>query len=339
LSKTRLVMLASMGLHLDTEAWNRAGVDAALVKPVRLLRLHECLVGLLGPPPTGNTEWMPAHRLAAGALAGSMGLKHVRVLVAEDNMVNQKIALRQLKKLGFTADAVANGAEAVEAVRRFPYHIVLMDCQMPELDGYEATRQIRLFEASRPGPARPSIHIIAMTANAMGGDRERCLAAGMNDYLGKPVKLVELQTVLQRGGDRLGVSPVAPQPEAGGGGAANEDEARLDAKVFEGLRALREPGEPDPLAELIDLYLADAPGRIAALAAAVEKLDLESLRTAAHSLKGSSSNLGARKLARLASRLEQAVRTGGLEGAQGLVAQIREEYEAVRNLLEGERAR
>ena len=115
----------------------------------------------------------------------------IRVLVAEDNPVNQKVALRQLAKLGLQADAVSNGAEVLEALSRIPYDIILMDCQMPEMDGYEATRALRKH------PRFHDIHIVAMTANAMQGDREKCLAAGMNDYISKPTRLPDLQLIFQ----------------------------------------------------------------------------------------------------------------------------------------------
>ncbi|MCL4180512.1 MAG: PAS domain S-box protein, partial [Verrucomicrobia bacterium] len=204
LAHTKLIVLTSLDLHLDADAWHRAGVDAYLVKPLKQSRIQECLITVLGASgsdPLRGTSPDPAYPHGPPA---SVRPKNVRVLVAEDNAVNQKIALRQLKKLGYSADAVANGSEAVDAVRRIPYDVILMDCQMPEMDGFEATRRIRQSQSDPSRPPRPPVYIIAMTANALEGNRDVCLSAGMNDYVSKPVKLPELQAVLAR----------APQPPA-----------------------------------------------------------------------------------------------------------------------------
>jgi CheY-like chemotaxis protein/HPt (histidine-containing phosphotransfer) domain-containing protein len=272
----------------------------------------------------------------------------VRILVVEDNMVNQRIALRQLKKLGYTADAVANGQEAIDAVRRIPYDLVLMDCHMPELDGYEATRRIRKAETAESSPDHLPAHIIAMTANALEGDREACLAAGMNDYMSKPVKLPELQAALRRAGaqrPRRGRVTAAEPEGAGSDSAPTEPEAMepnpteppIDPAVFESLRALRETGEPDPAGELIDLFLADTPPRLNALAAAVRHSSASGLQASAHSLKGTASNLGARRLAALCAKLEVGAKAGDLTNAALLFAEVTEEYRRVCFVLEQER--
>lgn len=248
----------------------------------------------------------------------------VRILVAEDSPLNLQVALKQLEKLGFTADGVPDGVRALEAVQKTPYDIILMDCQMPELNGYEATWQIRNDEKERvrrgeEAGKRP--YIIAMTANSRSDDREKCRQAGMDDYISKPVELRELDAALQRG---LGTSEKAL-------------EEVIDPVVIAGLRQLRIPGRPDPLVELIDLFLQEAPMQIQSLEAAVKENDQTSLvRTlsAASALKGSASNVGARGLAALCEEIEQTARGWSLSDVQPLLERAREVLVDVAKVLE-----
>jgi CheY-like chemotaxis protein len=168
-------------------------VAAYLTKPVRQSQLFDCLANVIaGPAPTEVGLKSPAasNLLTKHSLEATL-ISTRRILLAEDNIVNQKVAIRQLHKLGYRADAVANGREVIEALSRIPYDLVLMDCQMPEMDGYQATAEIRLSE-----PLGKHTPIVAMTANALTGDREKCIAAGMDEYITKPVQTEELARVL-----------------------------------------------------------------------------------------------------------------------------------------------
>ena len=185
---TRLIMMTSLGDIGDGLEIKESGILTCLTKPVKQAQIRECLLLVLAESAVGPVSVTSEARPASVA-AGSRG----RVLVAEDNTINQKVALLLLRKLGYSADTVANGAEAVEAIGRIRYDLVLMDCQMPDVDGYEATRRIR----SRSDSIK-SVPIIAMTANALPGDREKCLEAGMNDYISKPIKVPELLAALAR---------------------------------------------------------------------------------------------------------------------------------------------
>ena len=192
-SQTPLVMMTSMGQRGDAARFQRIGFAGYFAKPVRQSHLRACLATIRGR--LSRDRELAADRLITQHLIGEAARRRVRILLAEDNAVNQRVALAMLKKLGYRADAVANGLEAIAALRDIPYDLVLMDCQMPELDGYEATRRIR---APGCGVLRPTAPIVAMTANAMKGDREKCLEAGMDDYITKPVQLKELAEVLER---------------------------------------------------------------------------------------------------------------------------------------------
>jgi CheY-like chemotaxis protein len=264
------------------------------------------------------------------------------VLVAEDNIVNQRVVLTQLKRIGFTADAVANGREALDALRRAPYDVILMDCQMPEIDGYEAAARIRA-EGLRTFKSEP--YLIALTANALPGDRERCFAAGMNDYLLKPVRLESLEGVLQRA--VLKVEPKLRSGAATGGVAdfANSVDAPLDREVIAGLRELDgpttgetssvEPNSPRPsvLRDLADLFLRDARPKLQRMGAALDRKDFSALGSIAHSLKGSASNLGARRLAEHCAALEKSTRAADAQGAEDLLHETTAEFHRVEAAL------
>ena len=209
LGKPRMVMLTSLGERLDTAERSAHGLAACLTKPVKHSQLFRCLTTVMRhvrtsgtrstvatTPPMNSRAPYRSKELQIPALAGSG--KSVSILIAEDNPVNQKVALLQLKKLGLDADVVGDGRDVLPALRHKHYQVILMDCQMPGLDGFEATRLIRSEEADRHATWTVPVRVIAMTASAMQGDRENCLAAGMNDYISKPVRLSELAAALRR---------------------------------------------------------------------------------------------------------------------------------------------
>ena len=199
IASTRLIILTSMGNIHSQEELKAAGVDAYLVKPVKQSRLFDCLVNVLGRAAAEHVFTKPEKdQRPENPAADVAHVQKARILLAEDNIVNQKVALAQLRTLGFSADAVANGHEVLSAIKQITYDIILMDCQMPEMDGYEATRLIRQGEKRDADAGKPPVWIIAMTANAMSGDREKCLSAGMDDYLSKPVRRNELASAMAR---------------------------------------------------------------------------------------------------------------------------------------------
>ncbi|HKS36395.1 MAG TPA: response regulator [Verrucomicrobiae bacterium] len=202
LADVRLVLLTSLGDRLTAEQLNATGIEDCLIKPVKQSRLLDCISTVMGK--TAAEPGPTAPSAASGADSHVSDLPKMRILVAEDNSVNQIVARGMLRKLGYEPDVVGDGNEALAALRSIHYDVVLMDCQMPELDGYEATRTIRRLEQQRTAPfdSASPVHVIAMTANAMEGDREVCLAAGMNDYVSKPVRLEDLQAALERSGPR-----------------------------------------------------------------------------------------------------------------------------------------
>jgi two-component system sensor histidine kinase/response regulator len=201
IARTPLIVLTSQGQALSTAELKEGGIEAYLVKPVKQSRLFDCMIrAMFNAMAETITLKLTGPDSAVISSEPGLPLENVRILLAEDNCVNQKVALAQLQKLRYKANAVANGLEVLEAMRQISYDIILMDCQMPEMDGYEATQALRQREQSLEVPCawKAPVYIIAMTANAMQGEREKCFAVGMNDYLSKPVRTAELQSALDR---------------------------------------------------------------------------------------------------------------------------------------------
>jgi PAS domain S-box-containing protein len=305
-SELPLLLLTSLGRLPHLQA---GGVfSAQLAKPLKASQLYNTLLQLLT---AGRAREEAVEPMTDGKRARSA----LRILLAEDNAMNQKVALRLLEQLGYRADVAENGREAIEALERRPYDVILMDVQMPELDGLDATRQIceRWPEEKRP-------HIVAMTANALPEDREACFAAGMNDYVAKPIRAEELVAALKR------VRPLAN----GDGGVHRVDFVSLDDVALENLRDL---GGDDFLREVIDAFLADAPGLVATLRRSLEEGSAEELRRAAHTLKSNGATLGAAGFAELCRDLEHRARAGELDGAGDLVERIEQDYVPLEEVL------
>jgi CheY-like chemotaxis protein len=240
-----------------------------------------------------------------------------RILVAEDNMVNQKLAVRMLDRLGYQPDVVSNGQEALAAFQRESYAAIVMDCQMPTMDGYEATRLIRAQEES-PDSSRSRAHIpiIALTANAMPGDRERCKAAGMDDYLTKPVKTDDLGLILQRW------APLAPTADAPAP-APPREMTKTDARVFDAATMLANiGGDAELFDQLIRLFIDRHPVMMKEIETAIGQADAAALERAAHSLKGTAGNLCAPDVVLLAGQLEATGRLGTLTEAPSLLVRL-----------------
>ena len=297
-----LVLLTSLGqVHRDRNMdleW-----AAFLNKPVKQGQLYRALCEILGDRAAHPSPSLPL------APPSPTDAQPLRILLAEDNIVNQKVALHILDRLGYRADVAANGFEAIEAVRRQPYDVVLMDVQMPELDGLEASRRINAQFTPRPC-------IIAMTANAMQGDREACIEAGMDDYISKPIRMERLVDVLSR--VQL---------------CDRRDPPAIDDRALQNLRSLLGEDRPDILVEAIDSYLEEAPKLLGAIRQAVAQGDAAGLGMAAHTLKSTSEMLGSPILAELCKRLEALARTETMEEAEPLVENLTEEFDRFRAAL------
>jgi PAS domain S-box-containing protein len=322
---TKVVMMTSLGRQGDAKRLVEEGFAAYLIKPVRQSELFDCvMVALSGQGPVEQP--MPlVNRNAVRDLRGN----NVRVLLAEDNITNQQVALAILRRLGLTADAVANGREAVEALRSIPYDLVFMDVQMPEMDGLEATRAVR---SARSGALSRSVPIIAMTAHAMQGDRQRCFDAGMDDYVAKPVTLDVLAQVLEKW--------LAKLAAAGGTGKAlpaapSSRPLLAEPAVFcEATLLDRAMGERQLARIVARTFLEDVPLQMEALRGHVLATDSKGTERQAHTIKGAAATVGGEAVAKLAGEIEQAAHARNLGSVKAVLGELQDRFERLKRAME-----
>jgi signal transduction histidine kinase/CheY-like chemotaxis protein/HPt (histidine-containing phosphotransfer) domain-containing protein len=317
----RLVLLGPLGSAIGGKPLTNPGSVAYLVKPPRHAELRHSLSAVMSGVPVTKTA--PVSNGPHAPDATRFFNRAARILLAEDNLTNQQVALGILKKFGLTADVVSNGADALLALKAQDYDLVLMDAQMPEMDGFEATRLIRdpLTQVRHP-----QVPIIALTAHAMQGDKERCLAAGMNDYLAKPVSPSLLVKTLEKwlpNQDTIVTRPpldtwVAP---------AEATRPRQEEQVFNRADLMTRLLDDESLArEIMQGFLEDIPRQLDALTGFVESGDVAAAVRQAHTIKGAAANVGGEALSRVAAEMEQAGRAGDMAATAASLTQLSMEY-------------
>jgi PAS domain S-box-containing protein len=312
---TRLVMLTSVGSRGDSAELQRIGFDAYLTKPIKMSQLYDCLVTVLGE--TSSATGNRGRQIITRHTLREERKRRIRILVAEDNVVNQKVALRILEKLGYRADAVANGQEAVTALETIPYDLVLMDVQMPDMNGFEATRIIRDPESK---VLRHDIPVIAMTAHALKGDRERCLEAGMNDYLSKPVTALALNERLEKSlATQSSATLITPETDPR---QAKPVQIRRIQAIADGDLAFEQ--------DLIQSYVSQTEQLLKALESSVHEGNEKEISYMAHTIKGSSANAGAKGMQEIADRIEHLETAEEPDSGFELLSELRSEFERVR---------
>jgi CheY-like chemotaxis protein/HPt (histidine-containing phosphotransfer) domain-containing protein len=320
LRPTILVLLSSSGRRGDAKRMEEIGFAAYLTKPVKSVQLHDCLALAVGSK--SSTPGIPSVPIITRHSVVEARKQKIRLLLAEDNITNQKVALKILEKAGYRAEAVSNGKEVLTALEKNPYDLILMDVQMPEMDGFETTAAIRHKEKEKGG----YLPIVAMTAHAMKGDRERCLEAGMDDYLSKPIQPKELMEVIERQlkGARPAEMEMAPRERA-------EEPEVFDRKVL----WERLDGDEEIFKEIIVTFLEDAPKQIEKLKKALQEKDANRVERQAHLLKGAALNIGGNGLQTAARELEIVAKEGDLTKAQSLVAMLDREFEKLKGAMTG----
>jgi CheY-like chemotaxis protein len=309
------------------------GATAWLSKPIRRAQLHACLASLVTNQSQNAEAALVGSRRDAGAAVQSVHrVSRVRrVLLVEDNPVNQEVAQAMLQELGVEAVSAWSGEEALERLFTDRYEVVLMDCQMPKLDGYGATSRFRDWEKEHQRARTP---IVALTANALTGDAEKCFAAGMDRYLSKPFTSEQLYQVLEScvsdsvpaDSETKAVSQILDQQAL----------AILDRQALGRIRALHRPGGPNLLAKVLGLYSSSSLALTDAIRTAAQSNDAESIRQAAHALKSSSANVGAMAFADLCKAVEVAAAQGKVDQARVLIDGLLAEHKKVLQALDAQ---
>jgi PAS domain S-box-containing protein len=317
LAKTPIVMLTSVGQSDEAERRHRRDIDVCLAKPIKHSDLLEALAGLFGVA-TRHGRTQPED-----GRVGSSPRRALHVLVAEDNPVNRKLVTTLLRKRGHKVKAVENGRKAVAAIQSATdtdFDVVLMDLQMPEMSGFEATRAIR----ERESVAARRLPVIALTAHAMQGDRERCLDAGMDGYLAKPIDVDELVATVER---------FAGEPESAPHGPESAGPQESDAVFDERAALAYSGGDRRLLKEVVALFRSDCPSSLRRIDRALRRRDAEGLRLAAHGLKGAIATVGASSGRRAAAELEQTARSESFDEAERAYATLRQEIDRLDEAL------
>ncbi|HYO48138.1 MAG TPA: response regulator [Gemmatimonadota bacterium] len=325
-----LILLSSVGEPLAAEDL-QADFSAVLWKPLKLSQLRDRLIETVGEP----SETAAAETAGTSSRDLEVRPSALRILIAEDNLINQKVVVRLLERLGYAADTAGNGREVLARLEQAPYDVILMDVQMPEMDGLEASRAI---SARWPAGQRP--HIVALTAEGMEGDRQKCLAAGMADYLVKPVTLDQLAAALARSRP-LRHTParaaVVETPPSIADAREAETDGAIDRVVLYQLRD--DLGGMAPVSQVIATFLEKTPSVLAELSKAAARADADGIWRTAHRIRGMSATLGARKLSEQCAEIERLGRMGSVPDAANLVTAIEESYRTAEAALKAEVAR
>jgi len=328
-----LIMLTSTNQRDEIQRALKIGFAAYLVKPIKPSRLFDAMVNVLETEQQetknlSTTFPTPKHPSIPTSPFSISKFPKLRILLAEDNLVNQKVALKQLQSLGYSADVAGNGQEVLQLLEKIPYDLILMDCQMPVLDGLETTKEIHRWQENNFASGRRPI-VIAMTANAMKEDQQMCIDAGMDDYLSKPVMKEKLAAALDRWAMVILPKPTVVRQET----ISTTDVGLIELPIdWERLHQLSE-NNPEFETELLQIFVEDIQARIEVIKIAIAALDFEQLALQAHQIKGASANMGVTNMHKAAEKLEQLAHNQERRGTNNLISELEEFVKRIQEFL------